>query len=80
MPNELNPRSEAVSAEVRAEMARQKVSMNSLAMQVGIPVSTLRRSVLGQRPFSIDELHDVAEFLNISMAELIHNSAVVRSA
>ena len=80
MPNELNPRSEAVSAEIRAEMARQKVSMNSLAMEVGIPVSTLRRSVLGQRPFNIDELHDVAEFLNISMAELIYNSAVVRSA
>lgn len=74
MPDELNPRSEAISAEVRAEMGRQQVSMNELAEATCIPVSTLRRSVIGKRPFNTDELHDIAERLNISVVSLIQNA------
>lgn len=71
MTNELIARSERVSAEVRAEMAKRRVSVNALAEEVGIPVSTLRRSVNGQRSFTLDELFAVLQALKTPVSELI---------
>lgn len=71
MPNELNMRSVKVAAEIRAEMARQKVSVNTLSEAVGIPLSTLRRSVNGTRSFTLDELHAVGEALGLRLSVLI---------
>ncbi|WBT08819.1 helix-turn-helix transcriptional regulator [Corynebacterium sp. SCR221107] len=74
MPNELRFRSEAVAIEVRAELARQEKTINQVADYVGMPVSTMRRSVKGQRPFTIDELGAISEFLGIGIVQLLKRS------
>ena len=74
MPNELNTRSERVAEEVRAEMARQEITVNTLSEKSGVPISTLRRSVKGQRPFTINELFVITRLLGISVVEIIQRA------
>lgn len=74
MPNELNARSERVAEEIRAEMARQQISVDALSEKSGIPISTLRRSVKGQRPFTINELFVITRLLGISVVEIIQRA------
>lgn len=74
MPNELTTRSERIAAEIRAEMARQMISNNALADEIGMPISTLRRSVNGDRPFNLDEFWAVAQALDLSATELVARS------
>lgn len=74
MPNELNTRSERVSEEIRAEMARQQITVDALSEQSGIPISTLRRSVKGYRPFAINELFVITRLLGISVVEIIQRT------
>ncbi|MCT1463371.1 helix-turn-helix domain-containing protein [Corynebacterium sanguinis] len=71
MPNELITRSERIAAEIRAEMAKKKITVNGLANQVDIPISTLRRSVNGSRSFTIDELFVITRVLEVEPAELV---------
>lgn len=75
MPNELNTRSAEIAAEIRGEMAKQKFPITALAEQVGMPVSTLRRSVLGYRSFTVDELFSITTVLGIRMSDLIEQAA-----
>lgn len=74
MPNELNTRSERVAEEIRAEMARQKITVNALSEESGIPISTLRRSVNGQRPFTIQELFVITRLLGTTVVEIIQRA------
>ena len=74
MPNELNARSEWVAEEIRAEMARQQITVDALSEQSGIPISTLRRSVKGYRPFTINELFVITRLLGISVVEIIQRA------
>lgn len=74
MPNELTTRSERVAEEVRAEMARQEITVNALSEKSGVPISTLRRSVKGKRPFTINELFVITRLLGISATELIQRA------
>lgn len=74
MPNELNARSERVAEEIRAEMARQQVTVDALSEKSGIPISTLRRSVKGHRPFTINELFVITRLLGISVVEIIQRA------
>ena len=74
MPNELNTRSERVAEEIRAEMARQQITVDALSEQSGIPISTLRRSVKGYRPFTINELFVITRLLGISVVEIIQRA------
>lgn len=74
MPNELNTRSERVAEEIRAEMARQKITVNALSEESGIPISTLRRSVNGQRPFTIQELFVITRLLDTTVVEIIQRA------
>lgn len=74
MPNELNTRSERVSEEVRAEMARRRMSVNALSEESGVPISTLRRSVNGQRPFTIQELFVITRLLDISVVDIVQRA------
>lgn len=71
MPNELKTSSQLIAAEIRAEMARQKVSVNTLAEKVAMPISTLRRSVNGDRPLTLDEFWAVTQQLQIDPAALV---------
>ena len=74
MPNELNTRSERVAEEIRAEMARQQISVDALSEKSGIPISTLRRSVKGYRPFTIQELFVITRLLDTTVVEIIQRA------
>lgn len=71
MPNELTTSSQRIAAEIRAEMARQKISINQLAEDIGMPISTLRRSVNGDRPFTLDEFWEITSSLGIKPVEVV---------
>lgn len=71
MPNELTPSSQRIAGEIRAEMGRQKVSVNTLADEIGMPISTLRRSVNGDRPLTLDEFWAITRHLDIDPAALV---------
>lgn len=79
MPNELT-RTEKVAAEIRAEMGRQLISLASLADVVGMPISTLRRSVNGHRALTLDELAAISEALSVSPAHLIRRTDIATVA
>lgn len=71
MPNELNPRSQVIASEIRAEMGRQRKSVAELAESSGIPLSTLRRSVNAERAFTLDELWEVGNSLGVRVSDLV---------
>ena len=71
MPNELSSRSSKLAGGIRAEMARKEITVNQVADAIGMPISTLRRSVKGQRPFTIDELDSIAGYLGFTLSELL---------
>lgn len=71
-----------MAEEIRAEMARQKMNVNELSEVVGIPLSTLRRSLNGLRPLTLDELHGIGSALNLKLSVLIsrvHSTANAQS-
>lgn len=74
MPNELKARSERVAEEVRAEMARRQISVDALSEESGVPISTLRRSVKGYRPFTIQELFVITRLLDTTVVEIIQRA------
>jgi transcriptional regulator with XRE-family HTH domain len=59
-----------LAAEIRAEMARQRVSINQLAAGTSISASTLYRRLNGVKPFNVDELDAIAVFLGVPAWEL----------
>mgnify|MGYP001941044751 FL=1 len=74
MPNELKSRSERVAEEVRAEMARRQISVDALSEESGVPISTLRRSVKGQRPFTIQELFVITRLLGTTVVDIVQRA------
>lgn len=80
MPNELNTRSERVAEEVRAEMARRQISVNALSEESGVPISTLRRSVNGQRPFTIQELFVITRLLDTTVVDIVQRAEAQQAA
>lgn len=69
-------RREQVAAEVRAEMARQRISLTELADATSISPSTLRRRLDSVSPFDVDELDRVAGALGVSPDQLFARGAV----
>ena len=74
MPKELKTRSERVAEEVRAEMARRQISVDALSEESGVPISTLRRSVKGQRPFTIQELFVITRLLGTTVVDIVQRA------
>lgn len=74
MPKGLKTRSERVAEEVRAEMARRQISVDALSEESGVPISTLRRSVKGYRPFTIQELFVITRLLDTTVVEIIQRA------
>lgn len=66
----LNP-AQRVADNVRAEVARRKVSQTSLAELVGIRQQALSRRLNGNTPFRIDELFAIADALDVNVTELV---------
>lgn len=56
---------------VRAEMARRGVSQTALAVALGVTQPQVSARLRGVVPFNINELHVVAEFLNVPISTLL---------
>ena len=67
----VNNEAQRVVDNIRAEVARRRLSQVSLAEQVGIRQQALSRRLNGTTPFRIDELARIAQALNMPLAELV---------
>lgn len=56
-------RRELVAGEIRAVMARRRVTAAALSASVGIPPATLSRKLSGKSGITVDELLDISEAL-----------------
>lgn len=68
---EREERSQQVAGEVRALLARRRISGKQLAAHLGISQFAVSRRLRGETPFSIDELSCAAEFLGVPVEQLI---------
>lgn len=60
-----------VADNIRAEVARRRISQTVLAEKVGIRQQALSRRLNGSTPFRIDELARIADALDIPLTELV---------
>jgi DNA-binding Xre family transcriptional regulator len=63
-----------IAAEVRAELARRRMSWRDLALQTNIPTSTMHRRLTTGQDWRIDELLRVCNHLGLSLPELLRRS------
>lgn len=61
--------------EVRAEMARQRVTQAMLAAATDIPASSLSRRLSGQKPITLGEADQIARALGVDLLVLIERAA-----
>lgn len=59
---------------VHQHMWRGKVTQTAIANVLGISQPAVARKLRGDRPFSVDELLNVAEFLNVPITEFLPNA------
>lgn len=62
---------QAVAAEVRAEMARKKVSQQEVARQLGVAQQTISRRITGDIPFDVAELAKIAQILGVPLSHFV---------
>jgi transcriptional regulator with XRE-family HTH domain len=67
--------SEAVAEEVRAHMARKRISQTAAARALGISQSSMSRRLIGASPFTVDDLYVLAGLFGVNAAELISQKA-----
>lgn len=65
----------AVAAEVRAAMARNKVTQQQLADSIGISRMSLSARLNGVRAFTSDDLFAIAYALDVPVADLMVRAA-----
>lgn len=71
---------QTVAATVRGIIAESGRSQSSLAEQSGIPRVTLRRRLAAQSPFTVQELADIGDALNVSVVDIIKRSHALIAA
>jgi len=71
-----SPLNDSVSAEIRAEMARQSITQYELASRVNWAQSQLSKRLRGVVPFSTDELERIARALDIPLGQLMSPSTL----
>lgn len=64
----------AVAAEIRAELARQKLSVQALALKSGVAYGSLRRYINAERHIDLDVLHDLCAALGVSPRDLVERA------
>lgn len=62
---------ELVAAEVRAEVARQRISQTRLAEHLSISQAGISRRLSGDTPFDLNELTAVAKFLGVPVSHFL---------
>lgn len=71
---------EAVAAEIRAEMGRQRLNQAHLAQTLGMTVATAARRLRGEVPFNVIELALIANWLDVPVSRLTPRTGEVLSA
>jgi len=66
---------EAVAAEVRAEMARQQKQQGDLARHLRVTQATISRRLAGKASFRIEDLQEIATFLNVPVSSFFSKVA-----
>jgi len=61
----------AVAANIRAELARQRVSQAQVAERLGLSQAAVSRRLTGQTPFELDEVAAVADLLAVAPSHLL---------
>lgn len=59
-----------IAGEVRAAMARNRVTTADLADKIGVSPATLHRRMSGATPFTVDELGAISQALGLAFASL----------
>lgn len=62
---------ERTAEAVRVELARRRISGRELARGLGWSAPTTWRRLSGSRPFDIDELAAIAQFLDMPLGDLL---------
>lgn len=65
---------DAVTVEIRAERAAQLLTIEELAARSGVPYSTLRRKLAGERAFGLDEIDLLATALGVGLDEIFRRA------
>lgn len=65
---------ESVSAEIRAELARQAKTKKSIAELLKVSDSHAGKLINGVRPFDLEQIEIVANYLGISINQLFPDS------
>lgn len=60
----------AVAEQLRAEAARQRVSLRELSRRSGVPYPTVQKSLAGRRMIDVAELAALCYALDVSAADL----------
>lgn len=58
-----------VATEVRAEMARKRMTQRELAEALGLPQPSISKRLLGKIPFDVAELEKAAEALGVPVSQ-----------
>lgn len=66
-----NPTAQRVAAEVRANLARLRISRQSFADSLDMSLSAATRRLNGDVPFTVDEIYRAAEVLDIAPTSLL---------
>lgn len=62
---------ERAAEEIRALLARRRISAAELARRTGLKQSTLARRMTGETAFDLDDLELIASVLGVSVAQLL---------
>lgn len=73
------PTFEGVAAEVRANLARKRVSQGEAATVAGIGQASMSRRLAGEYPFTVDELLKLADHLDVDIRSFFPASKAVAS-
>ena len=71
------PTAAGLTAEVRAEMARQGISAAKVATATNINPATLSRRLNGTSDFTVGEVSRVAQFLGVTLADLLRRAETI---
>lgn len=73
------PTTTGVASEVRAEMARQGITMANMAVATDISRASLSRKLNGTGDFTLAEMIRVSDFLNMTLSDLVRRAEQVAS-
>lgn len=71
---------QTTAAEVRAEMARQRVSQAALAEHLGRTQQYVSRRIVGEIPFDVADLEKIAQYLRVPISRFVRDDIAVTPA